>query len=222
MIHDLTHPLVPGILRYPGDPEMRIERWPGEPPWQTSAVCCGTHSGTHLDAPRHFFPKGPGIGEISADRFVGTGVVLDASGQEPNEPIGAGLLDQLPSSFAPGWFIVIRTDWDCWWGDDRYFRHPYLAPDLAEALAEVAPGIVGLDALNVDSTVDETDHAHAALLGRGILVVENLRGLDALRPDALWRFAFAPLAFGPDVDGSPIRALAWDLAADASVGPAGA
>jgi kynurenine formamidase len=216
MIHDLTHPLVPGIPRYPGDPEVRIERWPGEPPWQTSAVGCGTHSGTHLDAPRHYLPGGPGIGDLPADRFVGTGVVVDATGYDPNDPLPAALRDDLPASFAPGWFVVVRTGWDRWWGDDRYFQHPYLSPELARSLADAGAGIVGIDALNVDSTVDETAHAHATLLGRGILLVENLRGLAALRPGTPYRFAFAPLAFGPDVDGSPIRALAWDPGGDAS------
>ncbi|HEU5431708.1 MAG TPA: cyclase family protein, partial [Thermomicrobiales bacterium] len=218
MIHDLTHRLVPGIPHYPGDPGVRIERWPGEPPWQTSEVCFGTHSGTHLDAPRHFLPDGPGVGALSADRFVGTGVVLDAAGFGANEPLPASLLDALPAAFAPGWFVVVRTAWDRWWGDERYFQHPYLSPDFARALADIGAGIVGIDALNVDSTADETDHAHAALLGRGVLLVENLRGLDALRPGARYRFAFAPLAFGSGVDGSPIRALAWDFPGDASAG----
>jgi kynurenine formamidase len=211
VIHDLTHRLVSGIPHYPGDPDVRIERWPGDPPWQTSEVCLGTHSGTHLDAPRHFLPDGPGIGALPSDRFIGTGVVLDATGFGPNEPLPASLAADLPALFAPGWFVVIRTGWDRWWGDDRYFRHPYLSPDLARRLADAGAGIVAIDALNVDSTVDETDHAHGTLLGRGILLVENLRGLDALRAGTPYRFAFAPLAFGTDGDGSPIRALAWDV-----------
>ena len=208
-VHDLTHALRPGIPRYPGDPEVRVEPWPDEPPWHVSAFGLGSHSGTHLDAPLHRVPGAPGIGDLSPDRFVGLGVVLDASGRGENERLPASVADALPPVFRPGWFVLLRTGWDRFWGDDAYFRHPCLSPALAERLRAAGAGIVGIDALNVDSTVDGEGVVHDILLGNGVLLAENLARLDRLPTGTPMQFAFAPLGWGSNVDGSPIRALAW-------------
>ena len=39
----------------------------------------GEHTGTHLDAPRHFFKDGASIAEVDATSVMGRGVMIDAS-----------------------------------------------------------------------------------------------------------------------------------------------
>jgi kynurenine formamidase len=68
---------------------------------------------------------------------------------------------------------------------------------------------VGIDAMNPDSSVQGTTHVHEILLGRGVLLVENLTGLERLEPGRLYRFAFLPLRL-TGLDGSPVRAIAWE------------
>ena len=210
MIHDLTQPLSAEIPRYPGDPAVRIVPHPMEPPWRVSALHLGSHSGTHIDAPRHFFAAGPGIGAYPVDRFVRVGIVLDASGRDENEPLGPEILEPVRDLLAPGRCAVLRTGWDLAWGDARYFRHPFVGAALATALVATGVDVVAIDALSVDSTVDGGAAAHERFFGGDILIVENLRGLAQLAAGTPYVFAFLPLALG-DVDGAPVRALAWDL-----------
>lgn len=210
-MYDLTQPLGPDIPRFPGDPEVRIEPIHGLAPWQISAIAMGTHSGTHMDAPRHRIPGGAGIGHYGPERLVGDGLVIDASGYEENQPIAMSILDGARDAAGPGWFAIIRTGWDQYWGDERYFRHPYLSPQLARALGDSGVGIVAVDALSIDSTIDGGSEAHEILLGADILIAENLCNLAALAPTRSYTFAFLPLALG-EADGSPARVVAWDSA----------
>ncbi len=208
MIHDLSHPLTTGLAVFPGDPEVRIERDDGPGPWRVSALHLGSHSGTHVDAPRHYLPGGKGIGDYPPQRFVRRGVVLDAGGRGENAALGVDVLDSAREGIEPGAIVVLRTGWDRFWGGLRYERHPYVGEELAAALVTVKVGLVGIDALSVDSTPAGGSAAHARLLGADVLIVENLRGLDALAAGQPYVFACVPLAVG-DLDGAPIRALAW-------------
>src|SRR4051794_24636781 len=213
-MYDLTQPLNARTPTFPGDPAIEITTRPGFAPWQVSTLNLGTHSGTHMDAPRHRLAGGPGIGSFGPDRLVGRGLVIDARGYGENEAIAASVLDAVRDRTWPGWFALVRTGWDRHWAEAVYFRHPYLSSNLAEALAASQPGIVAIDTLSVDSTVDSGSAAHLALLQAGILIAENLCCLDALEPGRPFAFAFLPLSLG-DADGSPARVVAWD--SDSSV-----
>jgi kynurenine formamidase len=74
---------------------------------------------------------------------------------------------------------------------------------------EAKAGIVAIDALSVDSTVDEGSEAHAILLGADVLIAENLCNLKSLDFAHPYTFAFLPLSLGA-ADGSPARVVAWD------------
>ena len=208
-MYDLTQPLSAAIPRFPGDPEVGIEPLPGMAPWQVSALAMGTHSGTHVDAPRHRIPGGAGVGAYGPERLVGRGLVIDASRLGENQPLPAALLGPVRDVAWPGWFAVVRTGWDRFWGDDRYFRHPYLSPAVAAALVELGAGLVAIDALSVDSTADEGEAAHLTLLGADVLIAENLCNLGALTAGRPYEFAFLPLALG-EADGAPARVVAWN------------
>ncbi len=68
------------------------------------------------------------------------------------------------------------------------------------------PGIVvPVHRLNDD---EETDHAHAELLGNDILIVENLTRLHQLSPGVVYQCSFLPLPLS-ELDGSPVRAISW-------------
>src|SRR4051812_8448723 len=144
-MYDLTQPLNADIPRFPGDPEVRIETIHDVAPWQISSLVMGTNSGTQMDAPRHRIPDGPGIGAYGPDRLVGHGLVLDAEGLSDNEAIPVTVLEPVQEVIWPGWFAVVRTSWDHYWGKPRYFRHPYLSEELAEALAATQARVVAID-----------------------------------------------------------------------------
>lgn len=204
---ELSHEIWEGMTIFPGDPEPRFSPHPLPPPWRVTALHLGTHTGTHVDAPAHVFPNGKTIDEYPVDRFLGTGYVLDVTGLAEATPITAAhILPQL-EGFHPGWFALVRTGWDVYWGTERYLHHPYLAEDAVAALVDAGASLVGIDALNVDATQSGTSAAHERLLGADVLIVENLRGLAALEAQQPYRCAFLPLQLR-GLDGAPIRAVA--------------
>lgn len=205
---DLTQPLSASTPRFPGDPEVRIEHLEGFAPWQISRVTMGSHSGTHMDAPRHLFPAGSVLADFDVSRFVGRGIVFDVRGTGENEPISIATLDDARERLVAGEFAFFLTGWDKFWGTDRYFNHPYLSRETAGELVSLGIGLVGIDTLSVDSTADGGSAAHEVLLGSGTLIVENLCNLDKLDPAQTYTFACLPLALA-DADGSPARVVAW-------------
>jgi kynurenine formamidase len=196
---------------YPGDPEPVIEPAPEALPWKVTRLSIGTHTGTHIDAAIHYDPSGRTIDQYPIERFILPGVVVNLSKLGEDEEISEEMLVPQLTPFPEGGAVLIHTAWDRTWKNDLYFRHPYLSAGAAQRLVAVGASLVGIDALNVDSTVQGTEYVHHILLGQDILIVENLTGLDALQPGQIYQFSFLPIRL-PGLDGSPIRAVAWDSA----------
>lgn len=203
-LYDLTHPLENNMTFYPGDPEPRFVPAEMTPPWRVTELHIGTHTGTHIDAASHFVPGGRTIDEYPLTRFLVSGVVVPVT-QGDDEPIP-------PQVFAgvQGEAVLIRAGWDRFWKTERYLRHPFLSAEAARYLVEAGVTLVGIDALNVDSTRRGTSHAHEILLGNDVLIVENLARLDQLEAGKAYQFSFLPLLLA-GLDGSPVRAVAWAM-----------
>jgi arylformamidase len=204
---DLSQPLENGMTYFPGDPEPRFMPADATPPWHVTQLNIGTHLGTHIDAASHFIPRGKAISEYSPERFLLPGIVVPLLGRNDDEPIGPDVFVDYLEALPTGGALLIHIGWDQYWKTERYLRHPYLTREAAQLLVNQGVSIVGIDALNPDSTVQETDHAHAVLLGNDVLIVENLTRLHQLVPGVIYQFSFLPLALS-GLDGSPIRAIA--------------
>ncbi len=204
---DLTHPLTPGPPIFAGDPAVALElaRTHEADGYQVTAISLGSHSGTHLDAPRHFFADGATLDSYPADRLVRPGWVVDVRPHESPTPAGEQPVYELPGIGAellaqrlagvrlePGGFLLL------WTGG------ALLSGDTASLLLATGAGLVGTDAPGLD---DEPYPLHLALLGEGVLLAENLASLDKLDPGPVM-CAFLPLAI-PHADGAPVRAVAW-------------
>jgi kynurenine formamidase len=159
----------------------------------------GTHTGTHIDAPFHFFPSGKKLHEIELDRFVGRAVVLDVRHLAKERAMidwvalsssttTVSALSQVGSrAEGKADIVLLWTGWEVHWGTPKYFAHPYFSREVAGKLRDHGARIVGVDVLSPDETpVDEnteTNHGwgvHEVLLGSGVLICENLRGVGDL------------------------------------------
>jgi kynurenine formamidase len=212
MRHDLSQPIETGTPTYPGDPAVSVVPHATfeADGYRVSELVCGTHAGTHVDAPSHTEPEGASLGAFPVERFRFDAVRADVTGRDPRSRIGpAALPDAAVAADAD--LLVVHTGWDDRWGTDAYLDHPFLAPAAAEWCVENGLD-VAVDAASPDPTPtpraapDEPGGfpAHRALLGAGRLVLENLRGLAAV-PDRFTLHAY-PLAV--DADGAPVRAVA--------------
>ncbi len=206
---DLTLPVENGMAYYPGDPEPSIVQVGVASPWIVSELRLGSHTGTHVDAARHRFPGATPIDAYPVARFVVPGVVVAVTDLADDQPITWEMVEPGLARLPVGGAAVLFTGWDRHVRDERCLRHPYLAAETARGLADAGVGVVGIDSMNPDSSVQGTTYVHETLLGRGVLLVENLTGLEQLEPGTLYRFAFLPLRLA-GVDGSPVRAIAWE------------
>lgn len=203
-------PLGQGTPVFPGDPEIAASRWEPARPWHVTALAFGSHCGTHMDAPLHLLPDGKAIDAYPPGRWFGEAVVIPAPAGA-DQAIPSDILSGGREALLGGRFALIATGWDRHATDrDMFFRHPWLSAGLAQRLADLGATLVGIDAPSVDSTVSGSDEAHRILLGRDILIVENLSGLAALPTWTPLGAAFAPIRLAGG-DGAPVRAVAWDL-----------
>lgn len=206
---DLSHPIETDLPVFPGDPPVTVEPHAtlAEDGYSVSTVSCGSHTGTHVDAPSHTEAGGRDIDAIDVDRFALDAVRADCRGLSPRSSIGR---DALPATDAD--LLVVHTGWDDHWGEPEYFDHPFLTPEAAAFCIEQGYDLA-VDALNVDPTPsdeaapDEPEGfpVHHALLGRDHLIFENLTGLAGL-PERFEFLAF-PMKLA-DGDGAPVRAVA--------------
>lgn len=215
-LHDLSHPVEAGMPVYPGDPEVTVDAADtfAADGCRVSRLTCGSHAGTHVDAPAHTEADGATLDAYPVSAFVRDAVVVDCTDLDAREPISAARVPAAET--APGVDCVLfRTDWDRYWGEARYRDHPYLSVAAAERCAERELAI-GVDAFSPDPTppaageVDLGDRdpfgAHHALLGQGLLVFENLTNLAAVPSRVELRAQ--PIALGGD--GAPVRAVGAD------------
>jgi kynurenine formamidase len=220
-IIDLTQDIHAGMPVYPGDPAPAIRRaLTHEVNYcHVDELRLGSHTGTHIDAPFHFLKEGRTIDAIPVERFVGFGVVVDASGKRGLEPIGEPDLAAASGRVHEGDFVLLRTDWDRFFGSEEYLKHPFLSAEGARFLLGLGVSLVGIDAMSVDPSAADALSAepgakekegaaypaHDILLGNGILIVENLRDLKRV-PATRGLFSFLPLKLRGS-DGSPVRAV---------------
>lgn len=206
---DLSRTIRSEMPVFPGDPEVSVDPHAtmASDGYRVSTVDCGTHTGTHVDAPSHTEPEGRTIDEFPVERFVFDAVRVDLRGRDPRSGIGP---DALPATDADA--VVLHTGWDDYWGEQTALDHPFLTPAAAAYCVEQGYD-VATDALNVDPTPSERAApaepdgvpAHHALLGAGHLIVENLTDLSGL-PER-FELRAMPLKIA-DGDGAPVRAVA--------------
>ena len=97
---------------YPGDPSPSFEHYSTleKDGVNLTKITMGSHTGTHLDAPRHFIQDGIGIDRIPPDKLIGEAYVADLS----RKPIGSGITSQdlkrdLEEKIASDDIVVIYT-----------------------------------------------------------------------------------------------------------------
>lgn len=95
-IFDVSVPIRPGMITYPGDPPVHMERVVSIEQGGVANLTrldFGVHSGTHVDAPVHFIDGGAGVDALSLEVFLGPCEVVDATAVDREigpEPVPEG------------------------------------------------------------------------------------------------------------------------------------
>lgn len=210
-ILDVSIPLTTGGLIYPGNPEIRIT------PQQSiadgasanvSTLVFGSHTGTHVDAAKHFFDDGQPVDELPLDALIGRATVLEFA--DDVMQIGAKELSGQPIDGARR--VLLKTRNSALLDRPGFTRdYTFLAPDGAELLAEKGVQLVGIDYLSIEQFRSGHHRTHRTLLQRQIVIVEGLR-LGGVAP-GVYDFVCLPLRIA-GMDGAPARAVLMELETD--------
>ena len=203
-IFDISMPIANGGLVYPGNPEIRIaphsEIAKGGSS-NLSHLSFGSHTGTHVDAPRHFLDAGTTVDRLPLSALIGPARVL-AFGEDVMS-VTAADLQRNPLSGVER--VLMRTRNSALLRDRDFHKdYTFIAPDGAEYLAALGVKLVGVDYLSVEQFHSGHHKTHRTLLGRGIVIVE---GLDLSQiPPGDYAFCCLPLRL-ESLDGAPARAI---------------
>lgn len=199
-IIDLTRVFSREMPVFPGDmpPRWKQVAQIEEQGYNVVQLHSGMHVGTHIDAPLHMVDGGRHMAEISAEQFIGPGYVVDARGQNPV------ISDSLDRPIPAGAIVLVHTGWDRLFGQEAYYRdYPELSLGFADRLVEAGVKIVGLDFPSPDRA---PYLVHQRLLSNGVLIMENLIGIEALLPYSDFEVFALPARY--EADGAPVRVLA--------------
>lgn len=203
-IYDISVPLMSGSVVYPGNPAVKIEPFSELSRGASSnlsLISFGSHSGTHVDAPRHFFEAGSTVDRLSMNALIGPARVI-AFGEDVMSVTAKHLQQE---SLQDTERVLIRTRNSAFITDREFHSDfTYIAPDAAEYLAAIGVKLVGVDYYSVEQFHSGHHKTHRTLLERGIVIVEGL-DLSEIAPGD-YAFTCLPLRL-EGLDGAPARAV---------------
>jgi arylformamidase len=201
---DITMPLEHGMVRWPGDPEVIIEL---QASIEKGSVCNVTrlamsaHTGTHMDAPRHFLENGVTMEEMPLDATVGVCRVLPIE-----DPVCVRKAELEAFAIQPGERILFRTANSSRGYGHRMFHDDfvYVSNEAAKYLVDRRVRTVGVDYISIGGFHRDLVRTHLTILGAGIWVIEGL-DLSAVEP-GVYELLCLPLRM-IGADGAPARAI---------------
>jgi len=203
-ILDISVPIYEGMPIFPGDPVVQIQpetRIARGDAWNSSFIHLGTHLGTHVDPPYHYFNEGAKVDEIPLDYLVGPAHVASLEGVET---IGAADLARL--ALPPGARrLLLKTNNSRLW-EMHGFQKDYVALslDAAEWLVQRGFVLAGIDYLSVEAFDAPEAAVHRTLLAAGVVLLEGL-DLRAVPPGE-YELICLPLKLRGG-DGGPARVI---------------
>jgi arylformamidase len=203
-LFDISIPLRPDTIVYPGDAPLRAER--------TSAIARGdaynltrlqlsAHAGTHVDAPLHFIDGAASVTDLALAALIGPAFVVDAT--TVSADIDAAALSRLEIP-AGATRLLFKTPNSRLW-DRQEFSSDFLGVtnDAAATLVSIGVRLVGIDYLSLAPASDPAP-PHLTLLKAGVIILEGI-DLRAVEPGP-YQLICLPLKI-EGCEGAPARAV---------------
>jgi arylformamidase len=204
--YDISLPISSAMPVWPGDPPIRIERVSSVrqgDEFNVSRMEIGTHTLTHVDAPRHFIEQGLTVDRLPLDVLIGPAVVVEPRPEK--NLITATDLGQLGMRDVQRLLIKTRNS-DLWTGGPYDFEHDFvsLSKDAAHWLVPKGIKLVGIDYLSIEAFDAREPEVHRTLLENGIVIIEGLNLSQV--PEGRYELICLPLRVR-DGDGAPARVV---------------
>jgi arylformamidase len=200
---DVSVPLDAALPTYPNntpfslEPVKRVARGDSS---NVSTLHMSAHTGTHVDAPRHFFDDKPGIESLALEMLIGRTRVIELTARN-----GISADDFSHINLSDDIRLLIKTHNSRLWSSPE-FHADYIGVTESGARHLVDHGIkvLGVDYLSVEKFRTPGAPAHHILLGAGTIVIEGLN-LAEVDP-GIYEMLCLPLRI-VGADGAPARVV---------------
>lgn len=201
---DVSRPIYPGMCQWIGEEIVAAEPLSSTPTDEANVtrLVLTSHSGTHVDPPRHFVHGGTTVDRVPLDRWVGPCWVADLSDSAPM--VTAADLEAAVVPAGVERLILKTRNSELWRTAPDVFDDRFVGLSLDGAAWVVQRGVrlVGIDYLSIGPFHTTGAETHLTLLENDVLIVEGL-DLGAVEAGA-WELLCLPLKLR-DGDGSPAR-----------------
>jgi kynurenine formamidase len=217
-IYDLSQPVFSNCPQYPDDnprpAQIRLFYMLAVQGVNKEIVEISTHTGTHVDAPFHFFEDGRTIDEVPLESYVRPAVVLDLREKEAGSAIERQDLEPLAGELAAGDIALLNTGGGHRRANTKAFltEYVYLSGEGAQYLIDRGVRGVGIDAVSMGGYNDPSKSGppHRILLGSGAFIIEELYFPDEVMDGRKRLFVAAPVKLR-GCSGAWTRAALWEF-----------
>ena len=208
-IYDISVGISPEMPTWPDDPPViltKLAEIQNGADANITAIEMSVHSGTHIDAPKHFIDDGIAADEIPFEKLMGEVVVMEMS--DAASVISAEILKTHPdnSRLQTASKVLFKTiNSGTWQSSSAEFQKDYVGINKSGAkyLAGLNLDLIGIDYLSI-APYDDTVQPHTILLSKGIILLE---GINLSRvPSGIYQLCCLPLKI-IGCEGAPARAI---------------
>lgn len=220
---DLTQPIHPGLVMWPGGSGPVFEVLVNVVPdgFYSRQVTLAEHTGTHFDAPCHMVDGSARLHEVDPSTLIRPAAVIDISadvGDDPDAELSLAQVEAFERTHGPvptGGIVLLRTGWEDrntdavrYAGEPGDLRFPGFGEAAARFLVDQRQVVgLGVDTLGIDPGAASDFVVHRQVtLPAGVWHLEGLQNLKAVPP--LGATVFVGVLPLVDGSGSPARVLA--------------
>jgi arylformamidase len=202
-VYDVSLPIDSGMIVWPGDPPVSIDKVKSIANGDTSNVSLlhfGSHTATHVDAPSHFIKDAAGVDVINPDILMGLAHLIKLP---KCDKIDRKILEEQNLTGVSRLIIGTRNSTLL----DRThvsLNYTYITDDAATYLIEIGIILLGIDYLSIEEYKKEGHPVHKTLLGAGTAIIEGLYLQNI--PSGDYELLCLPLKI-KDGDAAPARVL---------------
>ena len=212
---DVSVTMHDGMVHWPGDPECcvtldlafgrPIRGQPGETsPCNLTKLSLSAHTGTHMDAPRHFIADGDTMESLPLDAVIGPCRVIEIRNKR------VITVEELkPQNLKRGERILFKTrnstkSWKLAKSGKFDKAFVYIPAETARHIVERGVMTIGVDYLSVGGWRKDGAECHQILLGAKVWIIEGL-DLSKVKPGRYDLICLPLKILGSD--GAPARAV---------------
>lgn len=201
---DVSVPLRDGMVTWPGDPEChikRVHRMEDGAGCNLTHLSLSAHTGTHMDAPRHFVADGLTMEQMPLEAVIGRCRVFEL---DCEDQITADDLKKLKLMVGQRVLFKTRNSSRSWGMNEFDKKFVSIRADAAQYLVEQKVMTVGVDYLSIGGYEKDGVETHQIMLGAGMWVIEGLNLADIKA--GYYELICLPLKL-EGADGAPCRVV---------------